>query len=340
MPDPLGQILQVLGARIARTNPLTFEIDLGFAIDLGVVTIERARMRLPVSPLGPPELTAFAASISVPSTIEGRGYLEINNREFKGQIDVSLVPLKLRLAAGLGIADIPASKGGPATGVIITLELELPVAIPLAQSGFGIYGFLGLFAMHYARDETGINSLTPALAWLKDRAKGDPTNIDAWKPEINKWGFGLGAILGTMEGGIIFNVKGMVLLELPGPRLLLIMRANLLAVLPDLKDGEAEGTFLCVIDLDFGRGRLTIGMSIDFKITPLIEIQIPVEAYFNLTQGNDWHVYLGTMPGEEVGMTLPGPIHANILQVFDGAGYVMISGHGIPAYKGWMPSMA
>ena len=334
VPDPLGQILQVLGARIARTNPLTFEIDLGFAIDLGVVTIERARMRLPVSPLGPPELTAFAASISVPSTIEGRGYLEINNREFKGQIDVSLVPLKLRLAAGLGIADIPASKGGPATGVIITLELELPVAIPLAQSGFGIYGFLGLFAMHYARDETGINSLTPALAWLKDRAKGDPTNIDAWKPEINKWGFGLGAILGTMEGGIIFNVKGMVLLELPGPRLLLIMRANLLAVLPDLKDGEAEGTFLCVIDLDFGRGRLTIGMSIDFKITPLIEIQIPVEAYFNLTQGNDWHVYLGTMPGEEVGMTLPGPIHANILQVFDGAGYVMISGHGIPAYKG------
>lgn len=340
VPDPLGQILQVLGARIARTNPLTFEIDLGFAIDLGVVTIERARVRLPVSPLGPPELTAFAASISVPSTIEGRGYLEINNEnhEFKGQIDVSLVPLKLRLAAGLGIADIPASKGGPATGVIITLELELPVAIPLAQSGFGIYGFLGLFAMHYARDESGINSLTPALAWLKDRAKGNPTNVDAWKPEVNKWGFGLGAILGTMEGGIIFNVKGMVLLELPGPRLLLIMRANLLAVLPDLKDGEAEGTFLCVIDLDFGRGRLTIGLSIDFKVTPLVEIQIPVEAYFNLTQGGDWHVYLGTMPGnDQLGRPLPGPIHANILQVFDGSGYVMISGHGIPAYKGLDP---
>lgn len=338
VPDPLGQIIQVLGARIARTNPLTFEIDLGFAVDLGVITIERARVRMPVDPVGPPELTAFAASLSVPGTIEGRGYMEINSSptfEIKGQIDVSLVPLKLRLAAGIGVADIPASDGGPATGVIITLELELPVAIPLAQSGFGIYGFLGLFAMHYARDESDINSMTPALTWLKERAEGDPTKIKAWKPKVDAWAFGVGAILGTMEGGIIFNVKGMVLLELPGPRLLLMVRANLLAVLPDLKDKNAEGTFLCVIDLDFGRGTLTIGLSIDFKITPIVEIQIPIEAYFNLNKGGDWHVYLGTFPGADtMGRPLPGPIHANILKVFDGSGYVMISGHGIPAYKG------
>lgn len=338
VPDPLGQIIQVLGARIARTNPLTFELDLGFAVDLGVVTIERARVRMPVDPVGPPELTAFAASISVPGTLEGRGYMEINSSpkfEIKGQIDVSLVPLKLRLAAGIGIADISAAEGGPATGVIITLELELPVAIPLAQSGFGIYGFLGLFAMHYARNESDIHSMTPALTWLKERAHGNPTNIEAWTPKVNSWAFGVGAILGTMEGGIIFNVKGMVLLELPGPRLLLVVRANLLAVLPDLKDENAEGTFLCVIDLDFGRGTLTIGLSIDFKITPIVEIQIPIEAYFNLHSGSDWHVYLGTFKGNDLqGHPLPGPIHANILQVFDGSGYVMVSGHGIPAYKG------
>ncbi len=337
VPDPLGQIIQVLGARIARTNPMTFEIDLGFAVDLGVVTIERARVRLPLDPVGPPELTAFAARMSVPGTIEGKGYMELNSNPFeiKGQIDVSLVPIKLRLAAGIAVADIPASAGGPATGVAISLELELPVAIPLAQSGFGIYGFLGLFAMHYARDEEGITSLTPALTWLKDRAQGNPTNLQAWKPKINHWAFGVGAILGTMEGGIIFNVKGMILLELPGPRLLLVVKANLLAVLPGLKDKNAEGTFLCVIDMDFGRGTLTIGLSIDFKITPIVQITIPIEAYFNFNKGSDWHVYLGTFPGTDtVGRPLPGPIHASILQVFDGQGYVMVSGHGIPAYKG------
>lgn len=345
--DPIGQIIQVLGARIARTNPLTFEIDLGFAVDLGVITVERARVRLPVDPLGPPELTAFAASLNVPGTIEGRGYMEMNHRtvngvevsEIKGGIDVSLVPIKLRIAAQVAIATIPATQDhDAATGVAISLELELPVAIPLANSGFGIYGILGLFAMHYARDEDGITSLTPALTWLKDKAQGNPTNLAAWKPELDRWAFGVGAVLGTMEGGIIFNVKGMVLLELPGPRLLIVVKANLLAVLPDLGDKNAEGTFLCVIDLDFGRGTLTIGLSIDFKITPIVEITIPIEAYFNLHKGGDWHVYLGTFkptPNQDLqGRPLPGPIHANILKVFDGQGYVMVSGHGIPAYKG------
>lgn len=338
LPDPLGQILQVLGARIARTNPLTFEIDLGFAVDLGVISVERARVRLPLDPLGPPELTAFAAGLKVPGVIEGRGYMEMNNAggamEIKGGIDVSLIPIKLRIAAQVAVAQVPAAQGGPATAVAIALEVELPVAIPLAQSGFGIYGFLGLFAMHYGRDEDGITSLTPALTWLKDRAQGDPTNLQAWKPEIGRWAFGAGITLGTMGTPIIFNVKGMFLLELPGPRILLMVKANLLAVLPELKDGEAEGTFLCVIDLDFGRGTLTIGFSIDFSIKPIVEIKIPIEAFFNLKQGGDWHVYLGTFPGADtLGRPMPGPIRIKILEVFDGAGYVMVSGHGIPSYQ-------
>lgn len=338
LPDPLGKIVQVLGARIGRTNPLTFEIDLGFAVDLGVITVERARVRLPLDPLGPPELTAFAASLKVPNVLEGRGYMEMSNSggimEIKGGIDVSLVPIKLRIAAQVAIAQIPAAQGGPATGVAIALEVELPVAIPLAQSGFGIYGFLGLFAMHYGRNEDGITSLTPALTWLKERAQGDPTNLQAWKPGVGRWAFGAGLTLGTMGSSIIFNVKGMFLLELPGPRILLIVKAKLLAVIPELKDKNAEGTLLCVIDLDFGRGTLTIGLSIEFSIKPIVEIRIPVEAYFNLRSGGDWHVYLGTFPGADLqGRPMPGPIRIMILEVFEGSGYVMVSGHGIPSYQ-------
>lgn len=348
LPDPLGNLLQVLGARIARTNPLNFEIDLGFSVDLGVISVERARVRMPLDPVGPPELTAFAAGMKVPGVIEGKGYMEISNNaqtdgmEIKGGLDVSLIPIKFRVAAQIAVAQIGAAAGGPATGVAVALEVELPVAIPLAQSGFGIYGFLGLFAMHYKRDEDGITSLTPALTWLKDRAEGDPTNLRAWKPSLGSWAFGVGITLGTMGSPIIFNVKGMFLLELPGPRILLVVKANLLAVLPDLKDKDAEGTFLCVIDLDIGRKTLTIGLSIDFSITPIVEIKIPVEAYFNLDKGGDWHVYLGTFPGlDSFNRPMPGPIRIKILEVFDGSGYVMISGHGIPSYSpgGNLPSL-
>ena len=318
--SPLDQILTILGARIARNNPLIFEIDLGFAVDLGVVTIERARVRLRFDPLGPPELTAFAAGIDIPGALRGRGYLEMNESEIKGQIDLTIVPVQVRIAAGVGVANINEN-GRKATGVIVSLEVEFPVAIPLGNSGLGIYGFLGLFAMHYSRKEPPPSAMAPALAWLKDIAQGNPTDIAAWSPKIDTWAFGVGAVLGTMGSSVIFNLKGVVLLELPGPRLLLMMRANLLAVLPKLK-GTAEGTFLAVIDLDMGRGTLTIGLSVEFGIQPLLEIHIPVEAFFNFHDSKDWHLYLGRFIEQ---------IHAKILEVFDGSGYLMLSGKGFTA---------
>ena len=318
--SPLDQILTVLGARIARNNPLIFEIDLGFAVDLGVVSIERARVRLKFDPLGAPELTAFAAGIDVPGALRGRGYMEMNENEIKGQIDVTIVPVQVRIAAGVGVANLNEN-GRKATAVIVTLEVEFPVAIPLGNSGLGIYGFLGLFAMHYTRKEPPPGSMAPALAWLKNVAQGNPANIAAWEPKIDTWAFGVGAVVGTMGSSVIFNMKGVVLLELPGPRLLLMMRANLLAVLPQLK-GTAEGTFLAVIDLDMGRGTLTIGISVDFSIKPLLEITIPVEAFFNFNNRKDWHLYLGRFVD---------PIHAKILEVFEGSGYLMLSGKGFVA---------
>lgn len=315
--SPLDQILTILGARIARNNPLIFEIDLGFAVDLGVVSIDRARVRLRFDPLGPPELTAFGASVDIPGALKGRGYMELNEHEIKGGLDLTLVPIQVRIAAGVGVANID-DNGRKATGVIVSLEVDFPVAIPLANSGLGIYGFLGLFAMHYARKEPPPGSTTPALAWLKDIAHGEPTDIAAWTPKIDNWAFGVGAVLGTMGSSVIFNLKGVLLLELPGPRLLLMMKANLLAVLPSLK-GNAEGTFLAVIDLDMGRGTLTIGISVEFEIKPLLVIHIPVEAFFNFHDTKDWHLFLGRFID---------PIHAKIFEVFEGSGYLMLSGKG------------
>jgi hypothetical protein len=318
--DPLGQILKILGARLGRNNPLVFEIDLGFAIDLGIISIERARVRMKLDPPGVPELTAFAASVDIPAALKGRGYLELNEHEIKGQIDLTLIPVQVRIAAGVGVANIPVNQGGPVTAVILTLDVEFPVAIPLANSGLGIYGFLGLFATNYARNESMVpaDNMAPALAWLKATG-GDPSNIAFWAPKVNTWAFGVGATLGTMGTSLIFNMKGVVLLELPGPRLLLMMKANVLAVIPKLKS-DAEGTFLAVVDLDFGRGTLTIGLEIDFDVDPLLEIKIPVEAFFDFNDTSNWHLYLGRYIAQ---------VQAKVLQVFDASGYLMLSGSGI-----------
>jgi hypothetical protein len=329
--DPFDKILKILGARLSRNNPFLAEIDLGFAVDLGVVTVERARVRLNLDPGGPPELTAFAASVDVPGAVRGRGSIEMGKDSkgdfiISGALDITIIPVEVRIAATLQIAQIPPENGGPATGVKVTLEVDFPVAIPLGCSGIGIYGFIGLFAVNFERDESKIapadaQAMAPALAWLKATG-GDPTNNDYWTPNVNSWAFGVGALLGTEGSDIIFNLKGIFLLELPGPRLLLMMKAKLLAMPPELKK-PAEGLFLAVLDLDFGRGTLTVGLSIDFEVDPLITIKIPVEAFFDFNDTSDWHLYLGTYGT---------PVHATVLTVFDASGYLMLSGKGIPAH--------
>ncbi|HKQ04762.1 MAG TPA: hypothetical protein VJ464_06490 [Blastocatellia bacterium] len=320
--EPLGDILKILGARIAKNNPLIFDVDLGFAIDLGVVTIEQAGIRVILHDETKPnggtpsvELSDFGASVDIANAITGRGYVKVGEGEFVGQLDLTIVPVNVRIAAGLGIKKIE-----DVTAVIVKLDVSFPVAIPLGTSGLGIYGFIGLFAMHWSRDESGLpaDQQARALAWLKN-AHGDPTDITKWKPEVGHWAFGVGALLGTMGSSVIFNLKGMVLLELPGPRLLLMLKANFLIPAPKLKS-EAEGLLLAVLDLDMGRGTLTIGISAEFSIEYLLTIQIPIEAFFNFHDPKDWHLYLGQYSKQ---------IEADVLSVFEGSGYLMISGNGL-----------
>jgi hypothetical protein len=328
--DPFDKILKILGARLSRNNPFLVEVDLGFAIDLGVVSIDRARVRLHLSPGGPPELTAFGASVDIPGALSGRGYAEAGtdaqgDSVIKGAMDLTITPVSIRVAATLAVAQISPANGGPATGIQVSLEVDFPVAIPLADSGLGIYGFVGLFAMNFQRDQSIIQDNTtsvPVLAWLK-ATNGDVANPIYWTPKIDTWAFGVGALLGTQGTDIIFNMKGMVLLELPGPRLLIMMKANVLVEMPELK-GPAEGTFLTVIDLDFGRGTMTIGLSVDFEVQPLLVIKIPVEAFFDFNDTSDWQLYLGQYSNQ---------VQATVFLVFDASGYLMLSGNGIPAHS-------
>lgn len=335
--EPMGRLLRVLGARLARQNPMTFEIDLGFSADLGVISVDRARVRLPINPLGPPELTALAASIDIPGAIRASGYLQIGETsvgggppisEVRGGLDLTIVPVKLRIRAEIAVAQIPATEEhGAATGVIVTIEVHFPAPIPLGSSGLGLLGVLGLFAMHYGRNETEAHreTPTPALAWL-EATGGEPTRLGSganpfWSPQIDKWAFGVGAVLGTMEGGVLFNLKGIFLLELPGPRILLMMKAKLLAPPPEVKglDG-AGGSLLAVIDLDAARGTLTIGIVAEYAAEPLVKVRIPIEAFFHLKQRGNWHIFIGKFDD---------PVQARVISAFEGSGYFMISGKGI-----------
>lgn len=288
---PFDNILKIAAARLSRTNPLTFEVDFAVGVDLGVVTIDRARVRVYLDEPRPPELTAFGAGIDIPGAIAGRGYMELgqgdapDTTKIGGQIDLTLRPLGLRVASAFEIADIMDGER-KVTGVYIGLDVELPVGIPLGASGLGLYGFRGIFGMHYQRnDDFGSTAAAPSLRWL-DAAQGKPhlltnpnTSAVLWKPKADQWAFGIGALLGTLEGGVLMNLDGTLLVELPGPRVLIVMNARIISPPPALDGMGASGGILAAIEIT--RHHFLIGMIAEYAIENLIRIRIPVDASFD-----------------------------------------------------------
>lgn len=331
--EPLGQILKILGARMSRFNPLTLEVDLGFAIDLGVVTIERAgvRLYLDADPPKAPELTAFGAGVDIPGALVGSGYVQITEAAVSGQLDLTLRPIALRIAAAVEIRDLPPQDGGPATAVYVGLFVELPVALPLANTGLGIFGFRGIFGMHYERNPAiGADANVPSLEWLKE-SEGQPQLLVApsgtklWTAKIDRWSFGLGMLVGTLDGTLM-NLDGTLLLELPGPRLLVMMKARIVSPPPSADQMGASGGVLAVIEIS--PEHLLIGVLIDWSAKDLIKIEIPIEAVFPFGAESDgWHIYLGAR--KDLGQ----PITVKVLGLVEGTGYLMFKGDGLPAYS-------
>ncbi|OCB55639.1 hypothetical protein A5722_16965 [Mycobacterium vulneris] len=320
VPDPLGDILQIAGTRIARSNPVNLELDLELKVDLGVVSIDKTTIRIPLQGGHAPTISALGVHINIPGALDGHGYLAIYPDGFAGQLDVSLPSVGIRVAGGLAVRHVadPADPTRTATAVLVTLEVDFPVPIALGASGLGIYGFGGLFAMHYERDEHP-NDAVPALDWLQ-RVHGNPMDISGWKPDIDHWAIGLGAVLGTMDSGFILNVKGMLIFELPGPRILVVTKAKLLQKRPD-RTGDVDATILAIIDLDLARQRITIGLIFDYDVKPLLKVHVPIRAIFPFNDLAHFAIDAGTWYG---------PATVEFFKLFTARGYFMIRGKGIP----------
>ena len=100
---PLGPLLRVDSLKVARQNPLILEMDLGLNANLGVVEVESVRVRMPIDPPGMPTIIPTAISVNIPGALVGSGYLDIRDNGFAGALDLTLVPLKLRIQASAGL---------------------------------------------------------------------------------------------------------------------------------------------------------------------------------------------------------------------------------------------
>jgi large repetitive protein len=328
--SPFGDIIKVLGARVAKTNPTVLELDLGMKVNLGVITVDTIRVTWPLDPAGPPTLLPTGVSVNVPGVISGSGFIDPRNG-IKGSLDLTLVPVKLRMAGAIAIQPMApplTPPGRKVTAVYVALQIEFPTAIPLGSSGLGLYGILGLFGMHFKRNENKAAEV-PALDWLSS-VDGDPTGITGnppqlkgWVPDVDRWAFGVGAVLGTLGSGTILNLKGMLVLELPGPRILLFVKLQILAKQPPTKGDVKQLGILAVVDLDFELHQLTIGVSIAYDIEKILSVKLPVKARFNLDVAKDWELDIGT---------IQNPASALVLNIVKATGYLMFAGEQITGF--------
>ena len=224
----------------------------------------------------------------VPEAVEFEGLIrffkEAQTVGFAGDMALRVPAAGFAAEAGLMVGMNFAAP--PYPFLYVYLGVELPAGIPLAQSGLALKGALGLFGLNVAPDKT------PEQNWYYDWFKRGP--IVGAHP-TNKWvnardalALGVGVTITTVDG-YIKGVRGLLVLAIPGPILIIEGRSLILdGLLP------AEPPFRAMAVLD-GREKI-IQFNVEAEaelIEDLLEAYGMLEAFFDFQDLTNWHLYLG-----------------------------------------------
>lgn len=219
----------------------------------------------------------------------------------------------------------------------IYLGVELPAGIPIAQTGLGLYGVAGLFALQMEPDkgkrkpdgtlefpDEAWYAIQPAPSWFhRAPAPGDQpgvTNLRKWRNEKGSLALGAGVTIGTVaDNGFTFAGRFLLGIIFPGPILFIEGRANLLKERASLR---SEPLFRALAVLDARAGSFLVGLDAQYKVDDsgaLIEIGGGAEAFFDFHNPLAWHLYLGIDEPRE------RRIRAEIIQrIFEANAYFML----------------
>jgi hypothetical protein len=331
--DGIGRLLSVDRVRGGAGSPLWLEVELSLALETGIFSIDTLRIRVSLETdqlfeavggevtLGEDSISVsdfdvsinkLGVSVDVPGTLEGRGELGISGNDIEGEVDLSLVPLDLKIYAALKLLSLDEFRA-----LYAALGVEFAPGIPMGTTGAAIYGFHGLVGVNMKRQ----NEDQP-LEWLKANPPG-VTSPNKWDPERGRWSFGVGAVIGTVyDTGFTFNTKGTFILEIPGPKFLLAMESKFLAKKPGSEGGISGGLY-SIIMLDFENDIFLIGIDFTFEKENLITFRVPTEVFFNLSQPDDWHIRFGQWMPESKRISI------RLFELFNAWGYFVVEGNGI-----------
>lgn len=209
--------------------------------------------------------------------------------------------------------------------------VELSTGIPLGQTALGIFGFRGVFGLRYiaskAAGETWTDYYRKPVKGVNIQKMDTP---DETSGASNPFSIGAGISLATIaDDGKTFSSQLFLLLSIPN-LILLEGRANIMGKRIGL-DSTEEPQFYAVIAYSPGDS-VMLGFGADFFVPKdgadkgkVLKLKAAMEAAYFFKNSRAWYVNFGTKAK---------PVQAEIISLFDGYSYLMLSASGIEAGAG------
>jgi hypothetical protein len=282
-------------------------------------------------------LQGVEVAFEEPSVVAFRGVVdwfeEPTKKGFAGLINAELKFIKTSIDARLVIGEtIPAGAATAGATCQIAAASErfkffyldvgatLPTGIPVF-SGISLYGLQGLLALGI---EPNICAFETALVWYAehesstDVVSGSPA---PWSPTAGAFGVGLGVVLGTTpDDGFAVNAKVALTVAIPGPVVILSGAGNVLKQRGPLSGGD-DPLFTAIAVFDGRELRFLINLGVYYRLPDsglLMDVSANAEAFFDLGNPSNWHVYMGQDTPEGA------RVRATLLQFFTATSYHML----------------
>ncbi|MFY0534322.1 hypothetical protein [Nannocystis pusilla] len=301
---PLGNLIRIAASRMGHGSQW-MEFDLEFALDLGVVRLEGATIRIKLPDDSAPfsvEFRGLTASVDVPGAIKGKGSVTIGDGgSFRALLSLEVIPAKLSAYGSLAVDQ---------DFVAVEVGVQLPVGIPLGATGFGIFGFVGRFVANGTRNLDGLTAAEPVQRQLDWYTRSPELK---YKRKSGQYAFGVGAVVGTLpDSGFTFNAEGSLTIGFPDVSVIFGIDAKLVTQRKSAatESGTTSSGGLRILGMVLIEpDSIMIGVRGSYEIPKVLKLEIPISAYFPLAGGDAWYIRIGsdnhaTRPGNPVTIVL------------------------------------
>lgn len=323
--EGLEQLFDVLNSRSGRGSSW-IEVDLRFKLNLGPVHVSGATIRATLNNGNiDASIRGLEAGLTIPGAIDANGGLQLLENGFSANLVAHITPLNLTADAGIIYAP---------PMIVLRLGVDLPAPVPLANSGFGLFGVGGLLGFSAIPDYGAAADPDPVLRQLQWK----PEDEHAFMQKSGESTFGFSAAIGTLpDFGFSFSAKAGLLISVPDIAVRGSLNGKILQPAVKISDPSYPPSpgisFLGFIAVD--SQALSFGVLGQVNLKPLLDIHIPVAGYFPIKgDTSDWYVYLGADGASSQGRGI-GPISARVLPDIlniEADAYLMLRGKGIDAW--------